>query len=155
MWNSTVTAVCELCCVMLVRQIQSHYGDTSLDSELGLTVRTAAARETEKLQFIFLLTRSLKETGETLHVKPRNERQEVLPRYPEVSSNSSIISLQEHRGYKKIKQLLEKSFSKRKGVLEIQPEWQPKMWCYHNYFKSFELKSATSPMFLVPSLCWC
>ena len=72
--------------------------ETSPASELGLTVRTAAAGETEKLQFIFLLARRLKETGKRLHVKPRNEREEVPPRYPEVSSNSSVISLQEHRG---------------------------------------------------------
>lgn len=78
---------------MLVRQIQSHYGDTSAASELGLTVRTAAAGETEKLLFIFLLARRLKETGKRLHMKPRNERQQVPPRYPEGSSNSSIISL--------------------------------------------------------------
>lgn len=47
-----LTVVCELCCVMLVQQIQSHYGDTSPDSELGLTVGTAATGETEKPQFI-------------------------------------------------------------------------------------------------------
>jgi len=108
----------ELCCVTLVQQAQSRCGDTSPASELGPAVRAAAAGATEKLQFTFLLARRLKETGNRLHVKPRSERQEVPPRSPEVSSGSSIISLQEHRGYKKkIKQLLEKSFSKRKGVL--------------------------------------
>lgn len=32
---------------MLVWQMQSHYGDTTPASELGLTVRIAAVRETD------------------------------------------------------------------------------------------------------------
>lgn len=80
---------------MLVRQTQSHYGDMSPASELGLTVRTAAAREHREVA-VYLLARKLKETGKRLHVKPRNERQEVPPRYPRARSNSFITNVQEH-----------------------------------------------------------
>lgn len=65
---------------MIVRQTQSHYGDTSPASELGLTVRIAVVGEPEQMQ-VFFLARRLRETGKRLHVKPRNERPEVPPRY--------------------------------------------------------------------------
>lgn len=43
--------------------------------------------------------------------KLKNDRR-YLPENSEASSNSSIIHLQERRGCKMVKQLLEKSFSK-------------------------------------------
>lgn len=118
-------------------------------SQAGTNCEDCSSRgNREAAVYLSYSKEALKEAGKRLHVKPRNERQEVFPRYPEVSPNSPIISLQEHRGCKK------SSLSERRGVLGIEPEWQTKMWCYHNYFKSFEPKPAMGAMFLVPPLCW-
>lgn len=53
---------------------------------------------------MFLLARRLKETGKRVHVKPENTRQVVPTRYSEVSSCSSVVSLQEHQVKKKKKE---------------------------------------------------